>query len=299
MHIVPTIPGTTAPKPSGLEDWMSRVIDRADRAQREFDIDDVHDLRVALRRCRTMADVLSEVNPHHGWRKLKKATTPAFRALGKLRDVQVMSAHVKKFAPARDPVRRHMLRLLAGQEDHYRESAAKALDAFDLKEWKRLARKLAPRARFFPLESVVFQRIALARLNEAAELYQHARRARSSAAWHKLRISVKRFRYTAENFLPRQYEVWAGELKRVQTLLGQLHDLDVLRAAIRRDAAKIDASTLAAWNRKIDVERKSLFAEINSKLSGSQSLWTDWRAGLPLRHSLQVAPVAQRQRRTA
>lgn len=278
---------------------MSRVIDRAEQVQDGFETDDVHDLRVALRRCRTMADVLSEVNPSPRWRKVKKSTRPLFHALGELRDVQVMSAHVKKLAPARDPVRRHMLRLLAAGEKDSRARAADALDAFDRKDWKRLARRLGPKSRFFPLESVVFQRLALAQMNQAAALYQQARRKRSEAAWHKLRIAIKRFRYTVDNFLPQRYAVWAGELKRMQHVLGDLHDLDVLRAALRRHAKRLDSSALAAWNLKLNAERKSLLAEIHSKLSGSQSLWSVWRAGCSLRHALAAAPLAQPRRRSA
>ena len=66
----------------GLEVWMDRVLDRADRCRHGWDADDVHDLRVALRRCRTMADALSEVNPGPGWRKLKRASRELFHALG-------------------------------------------------------------------------------------------------------------------------------------------------------------------------------------------------------------------------
>jgi CHAD domain-containing protein len=299
MAIVASIPTAIPAKPAGLDEWMSRAVERAAKAQNGFDIDDVHDLRVALRRCRTMADALSEVNPSPGWRRLKKASATMFHALGELRDVQVMSALVQKFGPARDPLRRHMLRLFSAKERGCRANAAKALDDFDRKEWKKLARKLAPKARFFPVESVVFQRLALARLNAAADLYQQARRKRSSTAWHRLRIAIKRFRYVADNFLPRRYEVWVDDLKRIQDSLGELHDLDVLRAAIRREASRFDAAAVAAWYKKIDEERKSRLADVNAKLSGSQSLWLTWRAGLPLGHSLAVVPVAQRQRRTA
>lgn len=299
MALVASISGAVAATPAGLEEWMSRVADRAAKVPPRFDEDDVHDLRVALRRCRTMADTLSEVNPSPAWRRLKKATGPVFRALGELRDAQVTAALVEKFGSARNPVRRHMLRLLWAKERECRAAAAKALDDFDRKEWRRLARKLGTKARFFPTESVVFQRLALERLNAAAELYQQARRKRSSGAWHRLRIGLKRFRYVADNFLPRRYDLWADDLKRIQDSLGELHDLDVLRAAIRREASRFDPAVLAPWYKKIDEERKSRLAATNAKLHGSQSLWLVWRAGLPLGHALTLAPASQRQRRTA
>lgn len=294
-----SIRATTAAKPASLEEWMSRVTDRIEKARHGFDPDDVHDLRVALRRCRTMADALSEVNPSPGWRKLKKASAPVFHDLGDLRDVQVMSATLKELGRTNDPLRRHILRILSGREKQARAAAGEALDSFDQKTWKRLARKLGAKARFFPLDSVVFQRLALARLNQAAVLYQVARRKRSSAAWHRLRIAIKRFRYVVGNFLPRRYEVWADDLKRLQDLLGEIHDLDVLRAAIRHEAPKVHPAASAAWIEKLDGERRSRLAEVNSKLHGPQSLWLSWRAGFPLGHSLRTLPTIERQRRTA
>ncbi len=299
MPIVVSVPTVIVAKPAGLEEWMSRVIDRAAKAQHGLNVNDVHDLRVALRRCRTMADALSEVNPSPGWRKIKKASSAMFHTLGELRDVQVMAERVKRLGSAGDPVRRRMLQLFSTREKQCRAHAAKALEDFDWKEWKKLARKLGPKAHFFPLESVVFQRLALSRFNTSTRCYQEARRKRSSAAWHRLRIVIKRFRYVVDNFLPRRYELWADDLKLIQDLLGDLHDLDVLRASIRREASRFDSAALVAWYRKIDEERKSRLAEANAKLRGPQSLWLTWRAGLPLGHSLAAAPVSRRQQRTA
>ena len=45
--------------------------------------------------------------------------------------------------------------------------------------------------------------------------------------YHRLRIAIKRFRYIVENFLPLQHAAWSDDLKQVQDLLGEVHDLDV------------------------------------------------------------------------
>lgn len=274
---------------------MQRVLDRVDKTAVDLDEDSVHALRVALRRCRTMSEALSEVNPDSGWRKVRKSTRDLFHELGDLRDTQVERGWVKKLAPTRDPVRMHMLRLLSRRERENRQSAAKALKQFDVKEWKKLARRLGRRWRLFPLESVVFQRLALAKLNEADGLFARAHRSRSGAAWHRARIGLKHFRYVGENFLPKRYAGWAGDVKRMQDLLGEVHDLDVLRSDLRRNARRMDQAALERFREHMSSERKIRLAEVGAKTTGSGSLLVAWRSSFHSLHPLLAAPVLKRR----
>ena len=291
ISLSPAIPK----KRAGLDVWMERVLEKAAKIEPEWHADEVHDLRVALRRCRTMAEALSEVSATSGWRKLKKGSRDVFHALGQLRDTQVQREWVKKLGSAGDAARRHLLHLLAADEKKERQAAAKALDAFDRKEWKKLTRKLPAKANFFPSGSVVFQRLALAKLNEAVELYQQARKRRSAVAWHRLRIGLKEFRYIVENFLPERYEVWAADLKAMQDQLGDVHDLDVLRARLRKQAPNLNAAVLAKWLEKIAEQRKARLDEFLAKASGPESPWLVWRAGFQWGHALVAASFPQRR----
>jgi CHAD domain-containing protein len=274
---------------------MERVVERAGQVRRGWSAGDVHDLRVALRRCRTMADALGEVHPTPGWRKLKRTSRDLFHALGALRDTQVQRVWVKKLGPAGDPVRLHMLRLLAREETAHRKSAEQALERFDRKQWKKLMRKLAAKARFVPPESIVFQRLALTRLNAATELYRQARRRKSIVAWHRLRIGLKRFRYVAENFLPQRHAAWAADLKRAQDLLGDVHDMDVLRGRIRREASKSDPVAVARWMAKIESERTARLEQFLAEAAGANSPWPVWRSGLSVSRALVPASLPKRQ----
>ncbi len=291
---IPFSPGV-AGKSIGFDTWMQRVLDRTELVAPDFDADEVHDLRVALRRCRTMADALSEVNPGSGWRRLKKASRDLFHVLGELRNCQVEREWIKKLSRAGDPMRRRMLGLVARDEKQQRERAAQVLKTFERKAWKKLARKLDDKAQFFPLGSVVFQHLALDRLNRALDLYYQARQRRSGVAWHRLRIALKRFRYVAENFLPQRYDAWAPDLKRAQDLLGDVHDLDVLRARIRREAGAVDPAIVVSWRAKIDAQRKARLDEFIAKTSGPGSMWQTWRAGFPRHADIADVPVAQRR----
>ncbi len=281
----------------GLAAWMERVLARANRVAESWDSESVHDLRVALRRCRAMAEALSEVNPDSGWRKIKKSSRRLFHALGALRDTQVEREWVKKLSPPREPLRGHLLRILSRREKEQRENARDAVDKFSAKEWKKLFRKLERRAELFPLESIVFQRVALARLQETAELLSLARKRRSAAAWHRARIGLKHFRYVAENFLPRRYEAWAVDVKRLQDFLGEVHDLDVLRADVRRNAAALPPACVVAYLDKIESERKLRIAEVLANTSGAGSLLHKWQSGLEIAHL--VSAPSQLNRRSA
>src|SRR5207253_1870982 len=79
------------------------------------------------------------------------------------------------------------------------------------------------------------------------DLHRRAMRGRSRIAFHKLRIGIKRFRYIVENFLPEQHAAWGGDLKRVQDLLGEVHDLDVLWATATQIHAFPDEESCHRW----------------------------------------------------
>jgi len=287
---------TEAPtKRVGLDVWMNRALQLTEEVQNGWKSREVHDLRVALRRCRTMADALSEVNPDRGWRGLKKESRKLFHALGELRDTQVEQEWLKKLSAPGDPVRKHVLKVLAQARKEHQVKARRALEDFDRKDWRKSVQKLRGKAQFFPLDSVVFQRLALTRLNEAAELYERARRGRSRIAWHRLRIGLKGFRYTLENFMPQRYQPWSEDLKHIQDLLGEVHDLDVLRGEIRRNADKRNPASMIEWIEKIDRDRKAALQGFLAKTGGPESPWLTWRAGFQWGHAIVARSVEERR----
>src|SRR5579871_6891572 len=165
---------------------MQRVVRELGRAAADLAPDPVHDLRVALRRCRSIAEGIRTVDSHAGWRQMRKAAKAVFSRLGELRDTQVMIEWVEKLAAAEDPVRAHLLGFLRLQEQKQKEEALSALHDFDVKQWNAWAKSLPARARRLPPEGAVFQHLALERWQEARALHQKALRNRSPAAFHNL-----------------------------------------------------------------------------------------------------------------
>src|ERR1017187_10600704 len=124
-----------ADKKSGLAYWAGRVLEECDKASQDFAADPVHDLRVAIRRCRSMADGFLSVDPDPAWREMKKLGKTLFSSLGDLRDVQVMSEWVTRLSEPDDSVRRVLLETLSQKEGQLKAAAQETLRNFDRKRW--------------------------------------------------------------------------------------------------------------------------------------------------------------------
>ena len=305
----------------GLRAWMERVLGECDRAGAGFDVDAVHDLRVALRRCRSLADGLMAIDPDSSWKDMKKAGKKLFQALGELRDMQVMAEWIEKLGDASDstaagdaptlaqktrkdgaptgdpksgdPVVVNLLDYVHAREAACKQHAFKDLHQFDRKQWQQWSRTLPQRASRVRPGSVVYLHLALEKWTAAYDLHKHALRTRSQISWHELRIGIKRFRYTVENFLPRQHALWGDDLKELQDLLGEVHDLDVLWATAVEIMAFPDMESQSRWREKLNVERTKRIERYREKMVGRQSLWRVWRAELPSGSQLRGAAISR------
>ena len=284
----PTTP--VAEKKSGLGYWAARVLDECDKASHDFAADPVHDLRVAIRRCRSMADGFLSVDPDPAWRQMKKLGKGLFASLGDLRDTQVMMEWVTKLSAPDDPLREILLDSLQTKEEALKLVAKEAVSSFDRKRWMVLNSRLAERATRVPLDGLVFQYLALERWHDAYQLHRTALRNRSAVAYHQLRIGIKRFRYTVENFLPERHERWSRDLRDLQDALGEVHDFDVLWAMVKTHA-EVGLEERALWQQTIVEERQKRIALYRRKMLGRESLWQTWRAELPAGETLSEAAL--------
>jgi len=317
---------------------MLRVLEECDRVSADFSADPVHDLRVALRRCRSMADGLHALDPDPEWKAMKKAGRALFRSLGDLRDLQVMMEWIDKLHPAdvsaehssvekdyvdagdspalpqsernsgstedaaaaegqnrnaRDPAAQGLLEILTHRETQHKYEAKSALDDFDRKQWRQWSKSLPRRAARFRPGSPLFRHLALERWTEARKLHDRALRNRSQIALHTLRIGIKRFRYIVENFLPEQHKAWSNDLKKIQDLLGEVHDLDVLWNTAVECHVFPDADAKKRWHARILEERAKRVEDYRKRMVGPNSLWQVWRAALP--QGKQIQELATRR----
>ncbi len=298
-------PKPASPKPKlGLRAWMERVLVECDQTAAGFDTDAVHDLRVSLRRCRSLADGLMAFDPDSSWKDMKKAGKKLFQALGELRDMQVMQEWIEKLGDpdnisdpsdrlSGDPVAVKLLAHVHAREAVCKQHAFKDLQQFDRKQWRQWSGTLPRRAARVRPGSVVYLHLALEKWTAAYDLHKRALQTRSQASWHQLRIGIKRFRYTVENFLPRQHALWGDDLKELQDLLGEVHDLDVLWATAVQIQAFPDAESRERWRVKLNAERDKRIARYREKMIGRESLWRVWRAELPSGPQLRAAAMSR------
>lgn len=329
---MPTADKKTPHQAIGLRYWMLRVLEECDNVSVAFSAEPVHDLRVSLRRCRSLADGLMALDPDSNWKAMKKAGKRLFQRLGALRDVQVMEEWIEKLDPSgkssghttlenhsddgqahgseaesnsgyagsepksdsADPAK-VMRRILAEREQEQKREAKIALEEFDRKKWRQWSKSLPGRAARFRLGSTTFKHLALERWTEARRLHTLAIRGRSTTALHALRIGIKRFRYIVENFLPAEHKLWSADLKEMQDLLGEVHDLDVFWSTAVSCHIFPNTDSRREWHERIAKERAERVERYREKMIGGHALWHVWRAALPQGKQVQ-AIAAQRLR---
>jgi hypothetical protein len=166
---------------------MERVLVECDRAAMGFEADAVHDLRVALRRCRSLADGLMVIDSDSSWQDMKKSGRKLFQALGELRDMQVMAEWIEKLSDrsdaagdpaAGDPVAIKLLDHVHAREAECKQRAFRDLHQFDRKQWRQWTRTLPRRASRVRPGSVVYLHLALEKWAAACDLHKRALRTR-------------------------------------------------------------------------------------------------------------------------
>ncbi len=282
-------------KDSGLVYWMNQVPREAEKAADGFDSEAVHDLRVALRRCRSMADGFRAIDPDKDWKRMRRHATALFDSFGALRDCHIIAQWTRKLGEADDPLAQQLLDRLDQQEIELEQQAGSAIDAFDRKQWQSWTEQLGQRARRLPVGSHVFQVLALEKLIAARRLEAPALKSGNVIAFHRLRIGVKKFRYVVENFLPDLHQQWKADLRQIQDLLGEIHDLDVVRESILSVCASASPVALQHWEEVLAAERMQRVQRYSELMSGERSLWRVWRSALPQGKAAREASLKKLQ----
>lgn len=199
----------------------------------------VHDARVAMRRLMAAFDLFDALRPDLRLKKSRRKIRKHRERFSALRDCQVRIALVDALSgefPAVQPYRERLkekeARAQAKTARKFKgisvDPAAQAASAIK----RRLSRLAFPSA-----EAVTILRRETAELGETMIARRPAEANADSRTWHKFRRRVKKFRYRLEMIRP-LHPVATDDVMRklheLQTLLGDLIDLENLIAAIEK-----------------------------------------------------------------
>ena len=210
------------------------------RVVKDADEEAIHDLRVAIRRLRTLLRLARPVYGRFHADAVRVAYTEVFRATGELRDEEVLDETLDEVA-VEEPSFVAWRALRSARERRLRRATVARVSGGELAKARLLLRAL----------------VTLPALPKRDKnLAKYARRCVESArrrveklsdvptddvvGLHDLRIAYKELRYAAEllaGALPEELAALAEPAARFQKRLGEIHDADVAIATVSRARA--------------------------------------------------------------
>ncbi|MBW4436663.1 MAG: CHAD domain-containing protein [Pleurocapsa minor GSE-CHR-MK-17-07R] len=235
------------------------------------DIEEVHDMRVASRRIRSLLRLLNDQYKPKIVRPLEASLRKLARALGEVRDREVMMANIESalaglestdvqgqaltsvlemLAQERAVARYHLLRLL-GKGAHLR--FYKDFTEFVTNEnaGKAAASDVSPVQVRHALPPLIYQHLATVRAYDAVLADAE------DEALHQLRIEFKRLRYATTLFdaaLGSQIKDFNKELSAMQDHLGTMQDIVTAQDKLKAFAAVLPAEQAEALRAYADAQ---------------------------------------------
>lgn len=277
----------------GLAYWADRVLEEHSNVGGALPAQPIHDLRISLRRCILIADLMRDLDPACDWKSMRKSARRTFQRLGMLRDTQVLMEWIEKLGAKGEASADKLLETLKKRHEQERIDARAALREFDRKQWRTWRREFAKHYRRVASDRPACESLVLEIWESVRDLNRAAQRGRSLLAYHRLRVGLKKFRYAVENFLPSMYPGWAPDLKLLQDLLGEVHDLTVLDQMMVKSRSLFQENDFAAWREKVESERSARLQQYRAKMAGKASPMRVWREGLPAEKDLRSAGLAR------
>jgi CHAD domain-containing protein len=224
-----------AQKLRALDDRLGEIMPRM--LAPRHDEEAVHDLRVALRRTRTVLEAGRPVLGRFHCEEVRTGLRDVQRATGSLRDEEVLLELVQSLGGT-DPTIEPWLEIRRRRERSLRRSLVRRIEIGELDRSRRLLDALLA-FRVDPARDKRLAKFARRSVADAWRRVEHRRTARTddARALHELRIAYKRLRYIVETFaeaLPSDLTALAQPAARLQSRLGKVHDVDVAMVCVRR-----------------------------------------------------------------
>lgn len=223
--------------------YLSDMQSEVEGVMTSDDIEYVHRMRVATRRLRSAFVIFRDTIPKKDYKSYSKDIRAVTKALGAARDLDVQIELIEKLLPQYTDarlspgIRRIQLRLKQ-QREAAQTQVVESMKILESDETLRnIARWAAPwleKAESIYLYSPALFELAFTaiknRLQEMMAFEELVRDPENVSELHAMRISAKRLRYTMETFeslYGDQIKPFINQTKKLQDLLGSIHDADV------------------------------------------------------------------------
>jgi CHAD domain-containing protein len=204
--------------------------------RKQSDIEQLHRMRVALRRLKSALSDFKEVIPEKEYAPISVGMKKFLRALGQARDMDTKIAFLKKLATEQRaaPYRAGILEIIDELSEDRNEVQPKILKYLSRAQQRKILRptlRLKPSLDYtdITLDEWAKDRI-LARLEKLFSLESYVRKPACVKELHEMRIAAKNLRYTLENLQAlygRRVFPFVLSAAKVQRALGELHNFDV------------------------------------------------------------------------
>jgi CHAD domain-containing protein len=283
---MPASTATGIPAPDSAVKLLERLAYQINVTVHSHGPDPIHDLRVAIRRFQQALVIFKDHFPPRDVKKIKRRLKDLMDLSGPVRDCDIaMKELAKSGLPAAAPLK-------AKVAERRKESLAPLVTA--LRRWgaRNTSSKWRP---VLSAGSNGADQDAVARPAKMAKKFlsggdKAAQKKASAEELHQYRIEAKKFRYTLEIFQPAfgaAAKEWLNRLKKVQTLLGDIHDYQMVRLLAEDLAGNAE---LESWLKKRQRKRMREFRKLWENEFSVAAARRQWVAAL--RHP-QRKPMAR------
>ncbi|HUN06848.1 MAG TPA: CHAD domain-containing protein [Aggregatilineales bacterium] len=262
---------------------LIRMLKHEEGSRLGEDPEEVHDMRVAIRRMRSVFRLLKPYFKAKDVRRFNGELQQLAWALGDVRDLDVFLADLHTFQEQVSAEQQADLQTVIDDLEAQRSEARERLvETLDSKAYRRFVKDFsnflmeAPKASKETdkdsvepvqvrhlLPPTVYNRLA------AVRAYESALEEPSATTLHSLRIEFKRLRYTVslfEGVLGTQIEGFIGDLKDLQDILGNLNDIATARGRLEGYQGE-GVEAYLAWLDSSEAELSGRFSEAWSRFN--------------------------------
>lgn len=239
--IHPTLAGHLA---EAMRLLRRRLRRRLERIRRRPDPERVHQLRVEARRALALVDLVRGAGLTRGTRKLRRWLKGQLDAFDEVRDLHICGQRVRQWL-GDEPESERLAGFWAEEERRLADEVVRGLDPAEVRRREKRLKKLQKRLKKAAAEGSE-EPVSVAAVRVLEPLFvrveQRARHVKTPAGIHRLRVAFKRYRYACEtlaSFLPGLSAPVLAGMRDFHGLMGELQDLQVLRAALRRDGPRL------------------------------------------------------------